>query len=123
MRLSICIASLPVVFAASAFAADENDLSTRSRALAASKSLEAAQAPFTRRQETTPLPILGATPQAHVEDARGCSPQSTQSLCYEGLHGQLVYRGAREYMPHFDGLTPESVALRRGRLVLRYSFR
>ena len=121
MRMTACIASLPLAFAASAFAADEADLSTRSRALAA-KSVEATQAPFVRRQEPA-LPQLGAVPQGHANDAAGCAPQSTQLLCYEGVQGQIVYRGARGYMPHIDGLTPESVALKRGRLVLRYSFK
>jgi hypothetical protein len=121
MRIGACIASLPVAFAASAFAADDADLSTRSRALAA-KSFDAAQAPFAQRPEVT-TPLFSTAPPSHVNDAGGCAPQSAQSLCYEGVHGQLVYRGAREYMPHVEGLTPESVALRRGRLILRYSFK
>ncbi|HET7404029.1 MAG TPA: hypothetical protein VFJ62_19685 [Usitatibacter sp.] len=122
MRIGACIASLPVVFAASAFAADEADLSTRSRALAA-KSFDAAQAPFAQRPEAAIAPLFSTVPPAHVDDAGGCAPQSTQALCYEGVRGQLVYRGAREYMPRLEGLTPESVALRRGKLILRYSFR
>ena len=122
MRIGACISSLSFPLAASAFAADEGDLSTRSHALAA-KSFEPAQAPFVHRPESVAAPLFSTVPPAHVNDAGGCSPQSTQALCYEGVHGQLVYRGAREYMPHMDGLTPESVALRRGRLILRYSFR
>jgi hypothetical protein len=121
MRICACIASLAVAFAASAFAAEEGDLSTRSRALAA-KSFESAQAPFMQRSETAAAPLFSTVPQAHVNDAAGCAPQST-GLCYDGGHGQLVYRGARGYMPRIEGLTPESVTLRRSRLILRYSFR
>ena len=121
MRICACIASVPVAFAAAAFAADEADLSTRSRALAA-KSFDAVQAPFTQRPEVA-APLFSTVPPARVNDTGGCAPQSTQGLCYEGGHGQLVYRGARGYMPRIEGLTPESVALRRGKLILRYSFR
>lgn len=37
--------------------------------------------------------------------------------------GRLLYRGARRYMPAFDGLAAEGISIRRDRVVLRYSFR
>ena len=48
---------------------------------------------------------------------------TARDLCYDLTEGRVVYRGARGYMPTTAGLSPEGVALRRNRIVFRYSFR
>lgn len=101
-------------------AGDEGDLSARSRALAA-KSLEAprASAPFVRQQDPLELFPFSAASEAPGR-ALACADRT---VCYDARHGNVVYRGARGYMPRVDGLTAEGVALRHDRLILRYSFR
>ena len=113
------IAMAALSLAASAHAGEDADLSTRSRTLA--KSIEAssgAPAPFMSRAE-----VLGSLSmrEAAVERAIPCADM--RAVCYDAKDRGLVYRGAREYMPRAQGLTPEGVALRRDRLILRYSFR
>lgn len=75
------------------------------------------------------LPYLGGDPlveqalreqRDHALARAGCR---TQDLCYEVAEGRMVYRGARHYMPAWQGLAPEGISLRRDRLTLRYSFR
>ena len=79
----------------------------------------------------------GAAPLAGLRE--GLAPQTATHahdglvwlvpLCREGegcrgaAEGRLLLRGARRYMPSWDGLAPEGISLRRDRLVLRYSFR
>ena len=47
-----------------------------------------------------------------------------EDACREGFDGgRLLYRGARRYMPAFEGLAAEGISIRRDRVVLRYSFR
>jgi hypothetical protein len=47
-----------------------------------------------------------------------------EEACREGFDGgRLLYRGARRYMPAFEGLAAEGISIRRDRVVLRYSFR
>ncbi len=101
-------------------AADEPDLSARSHASAAASGRELPAAPFVAARD--PLPELMRIERAEQAAPRGCD-RADRSLCYDASVGHMVYRGAREYMPRFEGLRPESMSLRRDRLVLRYSFR
>jgi hypothetical protein len=70
-------------------------------------------------------PALALVPQRDVEmHPASRSPCSADSaLCYDSGSGHLVYKPARQWMPELPGLQPESISLKRNRLVLRYSFR
>jgi hypothetical protein len=101
-------------------AGDEPDLSARTRALAV-KSLEIPQAsaPFLRSQDP-----LEQMPFAVPADLAGPSLScGNRAMCYDARQHNLVYRGARGYMPRIDGFTAEGLALRRDRLILRYTFK
>lgn len=54
---------------------------------------------------------------------RGACGVSPSDLCFDMADGRIVYRPARQYMPKFDGLTAESLTVRRDGLRFRYSFR
>lgn len=43
--------------------------------------------------------------------------------CGDAAEARLFYRGARRYMPAWEGVAAEGISLRRDRVVLRYSFR
>jgi hypothetical protein len=58
----------------------------------------------------------------HVVPSASCEA-SGHALCYNLVDGRIVYRGAREYMPKVQGLTPESLGMRHNRVVFSYSFK
>jgi hypothetical protein len=123
MRLARWIGLVTLVAGASAHAADEGDLSGRARAMAAARSPESAAAPFAAHVDPTMIPAsaFGGPPAAlerSVPCALGLSP-----VCYDVRDRGLVYRGARDFMPHVEGLTAEGVALRPARGIRRYRFR
>lgn len=107
---------------ATAHAADEADLSGRPRGFSA-KSAESANAtaPFVAHVDPAGALPLSA-PAAATERGVPCA-DGLSTLCYDARNRGFVYRGAREYMPRMQGFTPEGVALRHDRLILRYSFR
>ena len=71
-----------------------------------------------------PLPaILQEEEQAQHAATVGRCDYNATSLCYDAADGRVVYRGAREYMPKVDGLSPESVSVRRNTVVFKYSFK
>jgi len=102
----------------SAFAAEDADLSVRSRAMAG-KSTDGpgATAPFQKSTDTLPE-LRWHVAEPGIARSTGCL---ANVACYDGR--LLVYRGAREYMPRVPGLAPEGVALRKDRLILRYTFK
>jgi hypothetical protein len=102
--------------------AEEADLSSRSHASAA-KSVEPAPgiAPFAGRMDPAQVFTL-RSPAPAIERAVPCADGLT-SVCYDTRDRGVVYRGARDFMPRLQGLTPDGVALRRDRLILRYTFR
>lgn len=122
MRLAGWVAFAGFALAGTALAAEEADLSGRPRGFSA-KSAEAsgAPAPFVSRGDSAAT--LSLSPPA-LSSERGvpCADGLT-TLCYDARNRGFVYRGAREFMPRVQGFTPEGVALRRDRLILRYSFR
>lgn len=68
--------------------------------------------------------IPGARPlQSGYRGPHGACEHSASDLCYDLADRRIVYRPARRYMPQFDGLTAESVSLRRDAVRFRYSFR
>jgi hypothetical protein len=77
------------------------------------------------RQEPSiaaPDPIPGA-PVRSRQSYRGACEHSPTGLCYDQADHRIVYTHARLYMPKFDGLTAESVSLRRDAIRFKYSFR
>src|SRR5438270_3371696 len=82
-----------------------------------------AAAPFaTPSDEGRPLDLGVNAP--HREAARSaCGIDS--SWCYDNSAegGRIVYRRARNFMPHIGGLNAENISLKRERNVFRYSFR
>jgi hypothetical protein len=77
--------------------------------------------------------LLGTAAGARVESGTGARLEpsligntcesSTFAFCYDQGQRRAVYRPARAFMPAIDGLTAESVSVRRGSVVLKYSFR
>jgi hypothetical protein len=63
------------------------------------------------------------SPQSGYRGPRAACEHSGSDLCYDLADRRIVYRPARRYMPQLDGLTAESVSLRRDGVRLRYSFR
>jgi hypothetical protein len=122
MRATLLCTAVVASLALPAQASEGIDLTMRPKSMAASTELPAknAVAPFKHARDPMPELML-----RDVEERRGPSgacENGATSLCYDMSSGKIVYRGAREYMPRIDGLQPESVSLRRGRLTLKYSF-
>lgn len=65
--------------------------------------------------------IFASPPAAAVAVRDRCD--GAQALCYDAGERRIVLRSARSYMPAIEGLRAESIAVRRDRVVLRYSFR
>ena len=123
MRRSLVVAlvaSLPC----GAWALDgvEPVLRTQSQAAVAASlgAPRAVEAPFRARRD--PLPELALTAELERSGGRSSCEHATE-LCYDLAEGRVVYRPARALMPAFEGLRPESVSLRRDRIVFKYSFR
>lgn len=121
MRASVACVALIASLALPAMANEGVDLSIKSKSMAAAAApSKDAQAPFRHARDPMPELVLREAEERRVP-AAACENGSS-SVCYDMVTGRIVYRGAREYMPKVDGLTPESVSLRRGRLTLKYSF-
>jgi hypothetical protein len=69
-----------------------------------------------------PLPVMEEEQAPRVVAVNRCDGNA-HSLCFDAADGRIVYRGARNYMPKMDGLSPESVSVRRNTLVFKYSFK
>ena len=126
MRRTIVFA----ILASLGFAAQANeggdDLSMRSRSMAAAASTNAAlpksaEAPFRVRRD--PLPEMTYREEMERRGPRGACEASASDLCYDLADGRVVYRPVREYMPAMPGLRAESISVRHDRVVLKYSFR
>lgn len=129
MRRSPWIAAMLACLAGTA-QADDVDFAMKSKA--APVSVPAVRtAPFIVPHEAAihdALPLHESVP-FHVERAmddarlaRSACERSAHDVCYDAAEGRIVYRAAREYMPRIGELTPESVSLRRNRIVFKYSF-
>jgi hypothetical protein len=116
------VLSLPLV--AQAIDAFEPTLRTKALVSAAAGGgvvSKHAEAPFTVGRD--PLPQLMRLEGEEHQGPRAACDTSSKDLCYDLADARIVYRPARNYMPSVQGLTPESVSLRRNKLVLKYSFR
>lgn len=117
-RLIACLA----LCAAAAAHGEEADLSSRSKAMAAGAAEPATGvAPFAGRVESV-QGFFARGPAAALERAVPCADGLT-TVCYDMRDRGVVYRGARQFMPHVQGFTPDGVALRHDRIILRYTFR
>ena len=118
-RISIAIAA----FLVGPVLAEEAGSALRTKALAAAPvaSKEALQV-HEAALRIDPYAELFSPPPAPLESARDACAES-RDLCYDANERRIVYRPARAFMPAVPGLTAESIALRRDRLVLRYSFK
>lgn len=124
MRAAFLCTALLAGLALPAAAAEGFDLSVKSRSMAAAsveQPSKSTQAPFMRHARD-PMPELVLREQEERRGPAGACDNGTGAVCYDMASGKIVYRGAREYMPKVEGLKPESVSLRRGRLTLKYSF-
>ena len=129
MRRSIMLTAILSTLAVSAQAADGVELAIKSKALAASSTsaisisgtpAKQLQAPFTGVRDPLPELLLGEEQDRRA--VRGGCEYTAKDVCYDLVDGRITYRGARAYMPKFEGLKPESVSLRRNRISFKYSF-
>lgn len=130
MRRSPWIAAMLACIAGAAHAEDA-DFTSKSRSVVASIPAAHPPAPFAASHEAA---VRDASPAREsipfqVEHAAGAlhsAPSacegSSHAVCYDAAEGRIVYRGARGYMPRIGELTPESLSLRRNRIVFKYSF-
>ena len=123
-RLIVATAVLSLAFAAQANDVSDSPLKTKAMASAAlySPAPRLMEAPFTSVRD--PLPQLLLMDEQDRRSVRGgsCEAAATE-LCFDAADGRITYRGARKYMPQFEGLTPEAVSVRNNRLTFKYSFK
>jgi len=118
------IVAVLLLWGQTALAAERGeDLSTRSKRLAASAEVQAAHSNAPFRAAFDPIPGLLQRDDVLMRAPAAACEAHSRDLCYDLADRRVVYRPVRRYMPRFDGLTPESISLRHDRLVLKYSFR
>lgn len=103
--------------------ANEPDVSLKNKALASAgvSASTKADAPFTYGRD--PMPQMLMQEEQERRGPRGTCEAAARDLCFDAADGRVVYRPARKYMPQFDGLRAESIALRANRITFKYSFR
>lgn len=121
MRRSLWIVAMLACLAGTA-RAEGVDLSMKPKAIAAAVPAKSgAAAPYAAGRDGWPdLAALQAVPPP--AGYQSACDRSVHDLCYDAADGRLVYRGGRSYMPRIEGLKPESLSLRRNRVVFKYSF-
>jgi len=118
-RLAIIVLAL----ASGPAAANEGlDLALKSKSMAAASAKAVSVPAAPARRDPLPELLLRAENEQRSLAAQGCREAAT-NLCYDLTSGRVVYRGARNYMPRVEGLTAESVSVRRDGIILRYSFK
>ena len=65
-------------------------------------------------------PLFSVRDLRHDQSRSSC--ESNRDLCYDPNAGRIVYKPARQYMPGLPGLQPESVSVKRDKIVFKYSF-
>ena len=70
----------------------------------------------------TPAPLFApvSTKREHIPGSCGVS---TGALCYDYRNGNSVYKPSLQLMPEISGMQRESLALKRDKITLKYSFR
>lgn len=122
MRATLLLTAIVASLAFPAEASEGVDLTMKSKSMAAASELPAKNAVAPFRHARDPLPELLMREHNEVRGPSGACENAKSSVCYDMASGKIVYRGARAYMPKIDGLRPESMSLRRGKLTLKYSF-
>jgi hypothetical protein len=123
MNLLPLLLALAVLLAPRLAAAEEGkqlNLQLKPKLLVSSAA--AAPAPFATPPTDGGHPLEMAVDAPHREGSRSaCGIEST--WCYDAAEGgRIVYKPARRFMPHINGLTPENISVKRDRIVFRYSF-
>jgi hypothetical protein len=125
MRRSLWVTPILASLGLNAQANDGMESTLKSRAMASASAsavvASTSQAPFTQARDPFPELILRDEQERRV--AKGACQHAAGDLCYDLADGRIVYRPIRQYMPKFEGLTPENVSLKRDRIVIKYSFR
>lgn len=129
MRHAIAVLIAISGLAPTAQAQEGIELALRAKSLSGSPSY--ANAPVAAKPALVPaelasnfLPVEApAGAAAELRRPRADCETTTSDLCFDSRDRRTVYRGVREYMPRIDGLTPESMSLKRQGIVLKYSFR
>ena len=62
------------------------------------------------------------SPRDLRENESRSSCESGRSLCYDPGSGRIVYKPARQYMPDLPGLQPDSISVKRDKIVFKYTF-
>jgi len=107
---------------ATAFAVQAHEgLDLAQKSMAAAGATKSAPASLVAAHD--PLPELFLRAEQERRGPRGACELAATDLCYDLTDGRLTYRGARRFMPRFEGLTAESISVRHDRVVFRYSFR
>jgi len=120
MRRSLWIAAMLASLGGIA-RADGVDLSMKPKAIAAAAAKSGTAAPYAAAHDSWPdLAQMQAVPSAN--GYRSACDRTLHDVCYDSAEGRLVYRGGRNYMPRIGDLQPESLSVRRNRLVFKYSF-
>ena len=124
MKNRLSIAAALFVMSMPATANEGLDLAAKSRSMAAAPAAATAgtgTAPFMASHD--PLAGIFLREEQERRGPSGTCTAAATDLCYDLTSGRLTYRGARQYMPRVDGLDADSVSLRRGGIVLRYTFK
>jgi hypothetical protein len=123
MRRPLLVTTVLATLALAAQANEGMDLRSKSLVLAASTASANAEAPFRGTRDPLPELMLREEQERRVNGLRATCDTTTTALCYDTADRRVVYKGARSYMPQFEGLRAESVSLRHDRITLKYSFK
>jgi len=121
MKNRFSIAAALFAMALPANAHEGLELAAKSKTMAAAPAAGSAPAPFVSGRD--PLAGIFLREEQERRGFNGTCTAAATDLCYDLATDRLTYRGARRYMPPVEGLTPDSVSLRRGVVVLRYTFK
>jgi hypothetical protein len=120
MKTALLIVTLSLAAAPNASADESRALQLKSKTAIATV-VPHRSAPYVQpvgEPEREPL----FTPRDLRQDQSHSSCESNRDLCYDPNAGRIVYKPARQYMPGLPGLQPESVSLKRDKIVFKYSF-
>jgi hypothetical protein len=80
-------------------------------------------------QGSGPFVAAAPEPELHFAAPRAVAPQLSRSscsadrdLCYDANSGHIVFKPVRQFMPGLPGMTAENVLVKKGRVLLHYSF-
>ena len=123
LALILGLALAPRLAGAAETQTDRKPLQLRPKSLDA-PSAARNHAPFLSGAGAASLPKLDLAPPPPVEQRRQSPSRCNgdHALCYDAIHGNIVYRPARNLMPDLPGLHRENISINRHRILFRYSF-